>query len=36
MDALVTGRTPAVNLEADGCYKEPTVYQSDETADEEL
>lgn len=30
IDALVTGRTP-VDLEADGCYKEPKVYQSDET-----
>ena len=29
IDALVTGRTP-VDLEADGCYKEPKVYQSDE------
>ena len=30
IDALVTGRTP-VDLETDGCYKEPKVYQSDET-----
>ena len=29
IDALVTGRTP-VNLEKDGCYKKPKVYQNDE------
>ena len=30
INALVTGRTP-IDLEADGCYKEPAVYQNDET-----
>ena len=30
IDALVTGRTP-INLETDGCYKEPKVYQNDKT-----
>jgi vancomycin resistance protein YoaR len=28
IDALVTGRTP-IDLEADGCYKDPKVYQND-------
>jgi len=30
INALVTGKTP-IDLEADGCYKEPAVYQNDET-----
>ncbi len=30
IQALLTGRTP-IDLEADGCYKEPSIYQDNET-----
>jgi len=30
LQALLTGRTP-IDLEADGCYEEPTIYQDNTT-----